>query len=42
MSQLFASGGQSIGYYSAIKRKEIRSFVEMSMDLESIIQIEVS
>ena len=29
-------------YYSAIKRKEIWSFVEMWMDLESVIQSEVS
>ena len=29
-------------YYSAIKRKEIRSFVERWMDLESVIQSEVS
>ena len=29
-------------YYSAIKRNEIRSFVEMCMDLESVIQNEVS
>ena len=29
-------------YYSAIKRNEIGSFVEMSMDLESVIQSEVS
>ena len=28
-------------YYSAIKRKEIGSFVEMWMDLESVIQSEV-
>ena len=29
-------------YYSAIKRKEIESFVETWMDLESVIQSEVS
>ena len=29
-------------YYSAIKRNTIRSFVESWMDLESIIQSEVS
>ena len=29
-------------YYSAIKRNEIRSFVEMWMDLETAIQSEVS
>ena len=29
-------------YYSAIKRNEIGSFVEMWMDVESVIQIEVS
>ena len=29
-------------YYSAIKRNEIRSFVEVWMDLESVIQSEVS
>ena len=29
-------------YYSAIKRNEIGSFVEMWMDLESILQSEVS
>ena len=29
-------------YYSAIKRSKIRSFVEMWMDLESVIQSEVS
>ena len=29
-------------YYSAIKRTEIGSFVEMWMDLESVIQNEVS
>ena len=29
-------------YYSAIKRNEIGSFVEMWMDLESVIQGEVS
>ena len=29
-------------YYSAIKRKEIESFVEMWMDLETVIQSEVS
>ena len=28
-------------YYSAIKNNEIRSFVEMWMDLESVIQNEV-
>ena len=29
-------------YYSAIKRNEIGSFLKMSMDLESVIQSEVS
>ena len=29
-------------YYSAIKRNEIGSFVEMWMDLESVIESEVS
>ena len=29
-------------YYSATKRNEIRSFVEMWMDLESVIQSEIS
>ena len=29
-------------YYSAIKRNKIGSFVEMWMDLESVIQTEVS
>ena len=29
-------------YYSTIKRKEIGSFVEMYMDLETVIQSEVS
>ena len=29
-------------YYSAIKRNEIGSFVEIWMDLESVIQSEVS
>ena len=29
-------------YYSAIKRSEIVSFVEMLMDLETVIQSEVS
>ena len=29
-------------YYSAIKRNEIGSFVEMQMDLENVIQSEVS
>ena len=28
-------------YYSAIKRNEVGSFVEMWMDLESVIQSEV-
>ena len=28
-------------YYSAIKRNEIRSFVETWMDLETVIQSEV-
>ena len=32
----------TMGYYSAIKRNEIGSFVEMWMDLESAIQSEVS
>ena len=29
-------------YYSAIKRNKIRSFVEMWMDLETVMQSEVS
>ena len=29
-------------YYSAIRRKEIESFVELWMNLESVIQSEVS
>ena len=29
-------------YYSALKKKEIRSFVETWMDLEAVIQSEVS
>ena len=29
-------------YYSAIKRKEIGSFVEMWLDLETVIQSEIS
>ena len=29
-------------YYSAIKRNEIESFAEMWMDLETVIQSEVS
>ena len=32
----------TVEYYSAIKRKEIGSFVEMWMDLETVIQSEVS
>ena len=32
----------TMNYYSAIKRKEIGPFVEMWMDLESVIQSEVS
>ena len=32
----------SMEYYSAIKRNEIGSFVEMWMDLEFVIQSEVS
>ena len=32
----------SMEYYSAIKRNEIGSFLEMWMDLESVIQSEVS
>ena len=32
----------TVGYYSAIKRNEIGSFVEMWMDLETVIQSEVS
>ena len=32
----------SMQYYSAIKRNEIGSFVEMWMDLESVIESEVS
>ena len=32
----------TVEYYSAIKRNEIGSFVAMWMDLESVIQNEVS
>ena len=32
----------TMDYYSTIKRNEIGSFVEMWMDLESVIQSEVS
>ena len=32
----------SMEYYSAIKRNEIGSFVETCMDLETVIQSEVS
>ena len=32
----------TVEYYSTIKRKEIGSFVEMWVDLESAIQSEVS
>ena len=32
----------TIEYYSAIKRKEIGSVVELWMDLESVIQSEIS
>ena len=32
----------TVEYYSATKRKEIESFVETWMDLESVIQSEVS
>ena len=32
----------TVEYYSAIERNEIRSFVEMWMDLETVIQSEVS
>ena len=32
----------TMGYYSAIKRNEIASFVEMWMNLETVIQSEVS
>ena len=32
----------TMNYYSAIKRNEIGSFVEMWMDLETVIQSEVS
>ena len=31
-----------VEYYSAIKRNELGSFIEMWMDLESVIQSEVS
>ena len=31
-----------MGYYSAIKRNEIRSFVETWIDLETVMQSEVS
>ena len=31
-----------VSYYSAIKRNEIGSFIVMQMDLESVIQSEVS
>ena len=32
----------TLEYYSAIKRNEVGSFVEMCMDLETVIQSEVS
>ena len=32
----------TMGYYSAIKRNKIVSFVEMWMDLESVIESKVS
>ena len=32
----------TVGYYSAIKRNETGSFVEIWMDLETVIQSEVS
>ena len=32
----------TMNYYSAIKRNEVESFVEMWMDLECVIQSEVS
>ena len=32
----------TMDYYSAIKRNEIGSFVDMWMDLETVIQSEVS
>ena len=44
MSQLFASGGQSIGVsaYLAIKRNTYESVLVRWMNLEPIIQSEVS
>ena len=32
----------TMGYYSAIKRNETASFVEMWMDLKTVIQSEIS
>ena len=37
-----SQGPPELEYYSALKRNEVRSFVEMWMDLESVIQSEVS
>ena len=34
-------GTYTVGYYSAIKRNEIRSFVETGMNLQSVIQCEI-
>ena len=44
MSQLFAWGGQSTGvsYYSAIKRNKFESIVVRYMNLETVIQNEIS
>ena len=36
------NGIYTMEYYSTIKRNEIESFVEMQMDLETVIQSEVS
>ena len=32
----------TVEYYSAIKRNKIRSFVEMWMDLETVVQNEIT
>ena len=36
------TGAPELEYYSDLKRNEVRSFVEMWMDLEFILQSEVS
>ena len=37
-----SQGPPELEYYSALKRNEVRSFVEMWMDLEFVLQSEVS